>query len=177
MSATFIGELTIGEAVPGAAVACAAGVGGINGALPDIEARLAALSGFSPQPFSFAAQLLQAQQIVASIQFAITAALPAPSFDEQIATVVALVAQLEAQIVAINAQLSLVVGVQNALLTGHLFAYSALNQAQLVGADLSASLAAGLPGGAPTDTCNALLLITSTTTTWDVMRVLFKVEP
>ena len=177
MSATYIGELTIGEAVPGCDVAVEAGIAGINGALPDIESRLAALAGFSPQPFSFAAQLAQAQSIVASIQFAITAALPAPSFSDQIATIVALMAQLHAQVLAINAQLSIVVGIQGALLTGGVFAYASANQAQLVGADLSTSLAAGLPGGNPTDACNALLLITSTPATWDVMRAIFKVTP
>lgn len=177
MSAVYVGELSVGAAVPGAAASCDAGIAGIAGALPDIEARLEALASFSPAPFDFASQLALAEATLASVQLAIETALPAPSIDTQIANVLALAAQLHAQVAAINAQLSIVVGVKNLLATGGVFAFHLANTAAGIGADLTSALTGGVPGGAPTDACNALVLVAASGATWDAMSAMFKVTP
>ncbi len=177
MTIVHVGELTIGEVVPGATVACDAGVAGINAALPDIQARLAALAGFNPQPFSFDAQLAQAESIVTSTQLAIQFALPAPSLDFQIAMKEAQIAELLVIIEGINAQLSLVLGVQALLVAAGVSAYAYDGPVNGLGAAVTGELAGGLPGASPTASCNALVLVTPLPATWGDMSQLFKVSP
>lgn len=177
MTIVHVGELTIGAAVPGATIACDAGKAGINGALPDITARLTALADFNPQAFDFVAQLAQAEATVASINLAILTALPAPSFDAQLATITALVAELSVTVTAINGQLSLVLAVQSLLAAAGVSAYAYSGAVNGLGGDVAAELSGGLPGGAPTDPCNALVLVTASPVTWDAMAQVFKVTP
>jgi hypothetical protein len=177
MTATYIGELSIGAAVPGAELAAAAGVGGINGALPDITARLGALAAFAPLPVNFATQLTLAQSIVASVESAIALGLPMPSIDAQIAAVSALVAELLVTVTAVNVQLAAVLAFQSQLAAAGVFAFAYAGAVNALGADFTTALAAGLPGGAPTDACHALVLATTTPATWTVMSQVFKVSP
>jgi hypothetical protein len=177
MTATYIGSLSLGVAVPGAEAAAVAGIAGINGALPDIEARIAALEAFAPLPVDFGAQLLLAQQTVISIQSALTLGLPVPSIDDQIALVAAQLAALLATANAVHAQLSIVTGIKSLLEASGAFAYSVTNTVGGVGSDLSSVLAGGVPGGSPGDACHALLLLAVSPATWDAMSSLFKVTP
>lgn len=177
MTVQYVGNLSIGGAVPGAAAAAVAGAAGINAALPDILARIAALQAFAPLNVSFAAQLALAQQMVASVQAAITAGISAPSLAVQIAQVAALIAELLAAATAINAQLTIITDFQALLGTAGVHAYAYAGQVQNLGGEMSTELAAGVPGGAPTDASNALVLITTVPATWAAMANVFKVTP
>jgi hypothetical protein len=177
MTIVHVGELSIGGAVPGASAAVDAGVAGINGALPDITARLGALAAFSPLPVDFAEQLTLAQSIVVSVQSGIALGLPVPSIADQIAQVSALVAELLATVTAVNAQLSIVLAVKSLLTAAGVSAYAYTGLVNGLGGDVAAELAGGLPGGSPTDPCNAVVLVTATPETWDAMSSFFKVTP
>lgn len=175
---TPVGELSIGQAMPGAAAVGVAGAAGINLALPDIQARLAALLAFTPGEVNFAAQLTLALQTVASIQATIAAGIVPPSISFQLAAVAALVAELEAALVTITAQLTIIADFQ-ALLTNagmHVYAYS--GQVDDFGDELDAEIGAGLPGGSgPTESVDGLVLVTNVGATWTALSQIMQVVP
>lgn len=178
MTVDYVGSLSIGDAVPGAASAAVAGVAGINGALPDITARIAALLAFTPTPVSFSAQLALAQQTVVSIQAAIAGGFSPPDISAQIAAVAAELAALQASALAVQAQLAIVVAFQGLLTSAGVHAYAYNGQAGNLGSEFSAELAGGLPGGSgPTEAINALVLATNIGATWAAMSSVFKVSP
>lgn len=174
---TYLGELSIGDALPGALAANVAGMAGINAALPDILARLEALASFAPQPIVFGAQLALAQQMVASVTAAISLGLPAPSIAAQVAIVAALVSDLLAAVESVNAQLSILVAFEALLGAAGIHAYAFAGQTGDLGAELAAELSSGTPGGAASDAANALVLITTIPATWAAMGDVFKVTP
>jgi len=175
---TYLGELSIGVAVPGANSAVIAGLTGINAALPNILAQLEALSAFAPTPIDFAAQLTLANSIVTSVQAGITAGLPIPSMADQIAAVAALVAALLAQVSLANAQVVLLTDLQAPLAVGGLHAYAYAGPTNGLGSDVDVALAAGVPGGSgPSEASNALVLVTVEPATWSAVSVIFKVTP
>jgi len=177
MTVVHVGSLSIGDAVPAAATVSAAGVSGINGALPDLTARLLALASFSPAPVNFALQLALAQSTVASIQSAIALGLPAPSIAAQIAEVAAQVAALEAVLASVEANLATVVDVQAQLSVAGLHSYVYTGDVGDLGAEFTTELAGGLPGGAPTAAASAVLLITTSPAAWAAMEQVFRVTP
>ena len=180
MTIAVIGEMTIGEAMPGAAAGVSAGIAGISAALPDIAARLAALAAFAPQPINFATQLALAQQIVASIQASIAAVppLPIPDIGAQIAQVAALVASLKATVSGIQGQLDLLVVLQGAFAAAgiHVFAFD--GPIGNFGAEFAIQLAAGLPGGGgPGAHANALVFATADAVSWQALSQIVRVSP
>lgn len=174
---TPLGELAIGGTIPGAAAVGVAGSAGINLALPDIQARLEALLAFSPGAVDFVAQLALANSIVASIQAGISGGLTPPSIAAQIAIIGALIADLTAAVVTINAQLSIILDFQGLLSAAGIFAYAYDGDVQDLGDELDAEIGGGVGGGSPTDHCNALVLVTSTGATWTAMGQIFQVTP
>lgn len=177
MSLDYLGSLTLATAVVGAEVGATAGAAGINGALPDIAARLAALSSFAPVAGDFAADLALANSIVASLTAAISGGMTPPSIAAQIAIIEALIASLTATVAAVNANLTIVTDLLALLSTGGVFAYAYAGPANGLGAALTSELAGGFPGGAPTDATNALILATTAPATWTAMQALFKTTP
>jgi hypothetical protein len=177
MTVTYVGSLSIGDLVPGAAAAAVAGAAGINAALPDIQARIAALASFSPAPVDFAAQLALAQQMVASITASISLGLPVPSIAAQIAIVAAQIAALEASVLAINANLTIVTDFQDLLTAAGIHVYAFDGQVQDLGNELDTELSGGVPGGSPTDASNALVMVTTVSATWTAISQVFKVAP
>jgi hypothetical protein len=177
LTVAYVGSLSIGDAVPGAATVAAAGVAGISAALPDITARLEALAAFAPLPVDFTAQLVLAQQMLASVQLGISLGIPVPSIAAQIAAIVALVAELSAALAAINAQLEIIVDFQALLGAAGIHAYAYAGDTDQLGPELTAELAAGVPGGAASDPANALVLVTTLSATWTAMGSVFKVTP
>lgn len=163
MTVTYVGELSIGAAVPGAVTA-------LNLALPDLQARLASLVAFLPVNVDFAAQLVLAQQIVTSIQASITLGITPPSIAFQIAAVAALIAELEASVSAIADFTDLL-----AAAGLHVYAYA--GDTDQLGTEMDTELAGGVPGGGPTDAANALILITTVGATWTAMGGVFQVSP
>jgi hypothetical protein len=175
---TPVGELSIGEAVPGAASAAIAGQAGINLALPDLQGRLEALLAFAPAEVNFAAQLTLALQTVAAVQAAIAGGISPPSISAQLAIVAGLIADIQDAMLSIDAQLSIILDFQ-ALLVGagvHVYAYN--GEVQDFGAELDAEIGTGLPGGlGPAEDVDALVLVTNIPATWAAMSQVFQVSP
>ena len=171
---TYVGELSLGGSMPGADAAAVAGVAGINGALPDIESRIAALMAFTPTDVNFAAQLQLAQSVVTSIQASIALGLPEPSLAAQIAMVTALINSLLAVTVSVQAQLGIVIAFQGLLLAAGVHALAFDGTAGSLGSELDAALAPVVPAG---NHANAVVLVTTVPGTWDAMTGVFKVSP
>jgi hypothetical protein len=174
---TYLGSLSIGGVLPGAAAATVAGMAGINAALPDILARLDALAAFAPQPVSFSAQLGLANQMVTSVQAAISLGLPIPSIAAQLAIVGALVSDLLAAVSSVNAQLEILADFELLLGTAGVHAYAYAGDTGDLGAEFASELSGGTPGGAAGDAANALVLITTIPAVWAAMGEVFQVTP
>jgi hypothetical protein len=170
MTITALGTLDVGVAVPGALTAVGAGIAGINGALPDIQARIDALLAFTPSPVTFAAQLALAAQITASINDAISLGLPVPSISDQIAQVAAVIAALEAQVAAVNAQLTILTGLLAPLAVAGIDAYAFDGARNALGGELGTAL------GGSTAHANALVLVTTDPSAWAALGVIVKVS-
>lgn len=172
---TYLGELSIGEAVPGAAGACVAGIAGINAVLPDIAARLAALQAFVPiTPISFGVQLSIAQQLVPNIQACIDLGLQTPDIGLLVAALQALIDALLSTIAGITAKLDIVVDLQGLLAAAGLHAFAYAGTVGAFGGELSGALS---PVGGAGAACNALVLATTSPACWSAMGGVFKVSP
>ena len=165
MTTTFIGELTIGDFVPGVFDALLA-------AEADLEARIAALANFAVTvDLDLSGQLALALQIVASIEAAIALGLTAPSISAQIAAQVALTT-------ALQLQLELILELFDLFEAAGVWGYHYTGRADTLGSDMTTELSAGLPGGGgPSETVNALILITNVSATWTAMQQIFKTAP
>lgn len=174
MSVSYLGSLTLGAVSPGSASAAAAGTAGISAALPDIQARIAAMVSFAPTPVDFAASITLAQSTIASIQSALAFGISPPSIDAQIATIAAELAALQVQLASIETQLAVVADFSAVLETPGVHAYAYVGPVNQMGSDVSATLSGGFPGGTAGDNANALILGTSSPTTWAAMGQVFK---
>jgi hypothetical protein len=170
MTVTALGSLSVGEAVPGASTAIAAGTLGINSALPDILSRIEALLAFHPQPVDFLEMQSLAEQTVLSIKAGITAGLPVPSIAAQIAQIAALVAELQTQLVSINAQLSILTALQPQLLAAGIAAYAFDGTRSNLGSELAAAIGPGSMHA------NALALVVTDPTAWTALSAIVKVS-
>lgn len=170
MTITALGTLSVGGAVPGCAVAVTAGMAGINGALPDIEARLEALQGFSPQPINFGVQLALAEGIVASIKAGIALGLPVPSLTAQAAAVSALIASLHVQVALVNGHLDVLTALVAPLAVAGVAVYAFDGPTNTLGSEIDAVLGGG------TAHANALVMFTTNPTTWAAMSAVLKVS-
>jgi hypothetical protein len=169
MGLTSLGELTLAVALPGAAAACLAGQAGIGLALPDIQGRIAAMASFSPNPGSLADLIVLANQIIAMIEAAIAQGIVAPSLSVQIQIIAGIVAELEAIVVSIAAQLAIVTALLDVLAVGGLKAWV------YDGAEngLGPALTTALPN--PT-ACHALIFVAEADATWTACSAVFKVS-
>lgn len=175
---TPVGELTLGETIPGAVAVGVAGAAGINLALPNIQETLDALLAFSPAPVDFNAQLNLALQTVASIQAGISAGLTPPDIAAQIAIIAAQIAALAANVGTINAQLTIITDFQSLLSAAGIFVYAYAGDVGDFGTELQAEIGAGIPPSVdPGDNCNGLVLLTTVPATWAAMSEVFKVSP
>jgi hypothetical protein len=177
MTVTHLGSLTVGQAAPGGLALAAAGTAGIGLALPDLQARLTALASFAPSPPSITTDIALAQQIIASLQLALTVGIQPPSMDVQIAMVAALIATLSATIVSIDAQLSIIANLTNVLNTAGVHAYTFNGLANQLGPQMATELSGGFPGGSATDATNAVVLATTVAPAWAAMSAFFKTTP
>jgi hypothetical protein len=171
MSITHLGSLSIGVAVPGCATAVSAGIAGITGALDNLLAQLTALNAFVPVPIDFTAQLALAQQMVVSVQNAISVGLPVPSLAAQLAIIAAKVAELTAQITGITGQLTVLVDLQAPLEAAGVDVYAYDGPVDAFGSELDSAL------GSSSAHANALALVTTYPATWAAMTEIFKVTP
>lgn len=181
MTAWYIGGMSIGAAVPGAAAAASAGADGINTAFPDIEARLtalaqaiAALASMPPLP-TFPDMVARAAANLAGLQVAVsTPGLPPPpSLSTAIATLSALVADLNAMLAALNVKLTLITDFQGVLATSGLHVITYDGPRSNVGLDVDAQISAHVGGSGTTHT-NALVLVTTSGATWTKVGQVFQ---
>ena len=179
---TYIGQFTIGEAVPGAAIAVNAGIGGIGLAMPDLQGRisalqaqLAALATMPPFP-TFGEMIAQASFNLVQLELAIAVPNmpPPPSIAAVIATFEALVAALLATLGNVQGQLSAIVAVQTLLARGGVRAFAFSGDRTNIGSELQAAVNTEIGGAG---TAHALVLATTSGTTWSTMGQVFKVAP
>jgi hypothetical protein len=168
MSLTPLGSLALSAVVPGAASVSAAGQLGIDLALPDIQARIAALLAFTPTPPSLSADASLALAVNTDLEGAIHVGLVPPDISLQLAIIGALVVDLQNKVISINAQLSIIANLLGVLATAGVDAYAYDGQADALGAALTAQYAGD------TAHANALVLVTKIGATWTVMGSLFK---
>lgn len=166
---TDLGSATLAVTVPGAAGAAAA-IGVACGiAAPDVTAQLSALASFTPTvSLSFAAQLDIAASIVSNINAAIAAGITPPSLDAQIALSVDIIADLQAKLALIEAQAAIGIALGSLLATAGVRTLTYSGPQDDFGAELAAEL------GAPTTSCNALVLLTTSGAAWTAMQTLFR---
>ena len=176
MTATYLGSLTIGGTMPGAAAVGVAGAAGINSVLPDLLAEIEALLAWAPTPITFDAQLATLEAMITGINASITLGVPPPSILGQIANVAALVASLQGQVASLEAQLSIITAFQASLAAAgvHLVAYA--GPVSSFGVEVQARLAAA-PGLSPSDVCNALAFLTTVPATWAALATILKTTP
>jgi hypothetical protein len=171
----YLGELTIGQALSGVAVGLDAGAVGINAALPDIAARIAALEEalalLVPQPTTPAAQLALAQQIIVGINMSF--GLPLPSLSEQMAMLTAQLTSLLSQVAAVHAQLDLISVLRAGLGAGGLHALAYAGSAGAFGTEAGAALTEHV--GAPA-AAQALVLATTQPATFAALSQLARVS-
>ena len=171
---TDLGSLTLAVITPSLPSATAAITAVCDIAAPNVNAQLTALASFSPQAMvSIADQITMVQATLGALIEASLAVPPIPTIDlsAQVALALEAVAALELQLEAISLNLALAVDLNALLANGsvRLLTYSGPQD------DFGTELAAEL--GAPTTSINALVLLTSNSTSWSAMQTLFKTTP
>jgi hypothetical protein len=157
---TYVGEVTIGAAIPGVN-------GALLAAMADLNARLAALIAFQA---TVSLDLTAQINLAATISAALSAALQPPSLSVQINLVTALIAQLQLQ-------LQVIVDLFSLFANGGLHVYAYTGRADGLGPKVTTALTAGLPGGAAGDFTTALVLATTVGATAGAMPLVFKMSP
>jgi hypothetical protein len=165
MTTVYLGSLSIGGAVPGVQ-------GAIVNALGDVQARVTAVASFVPSitPPSISADIQTNAQILANLNAAATFGIEPPSLDLQVSI-------LASSLLLLKAQLDVILDLMNAFGSAGVHAYTYDGTASGLGAEFSTELAAGFPGGAPSDPTHAILLATTIPATWAAMSQIFKVTP
>jgi hypothetical protein len=158
---TPLGSVSIADMIPAPVIA-------INLALPDLQARLDAMLAFTPPAIDFAANLSLLAEIKASIEGAIALGITPPSIAAQLAIMAGLIRDL-------TLQLNAILAITGLFANAGIYAYAYDGAVNGLGPALTAELGAGLPGGLPSDHCNALVMVTSVAATWTGMSVVFKV--
>jgi hypothetical protein len=176
VTATYLGSVTIGGSMPGAAAVGIAGAAGINTLLPDLLAQIASLLSWTPTPISLTAQLSTLQSMIAGINAQITLGVPPPSLASQLAALAALIASLQGQVASLTAQLSIITAFQGSLASAgvHLVAFE--GPVSSFGGDVTARLSS-VPGLGPLDACHAISLLTTVPATWVALGKILKVTP
>lgn len=168
MTITYVGGITLGDALPGVRAPILAAMG-------DIQGRLVAMASFNAAlvPPSIASDIETAGKILFNLQ-ACAAAIASgqiapPSIDLQAQIMLDVVALLKLQLQAFADLKGLFA------FGAHVYAYQ--DQADALGGAFSTELAAGVPGGAGADTAYALLLVATEPAAWGAMAELFKTTP
>ena len=158
MTIDYVAEATVGGCVPTSLVAFGSVEGNLNGQLA-AQGNLKLTLQAGPPSVAVAASI--AGQVQASVT--------SPTFSVGLSANVAAIAAIEAQLAAL-AGIFAALGAMGV----HIFVYD--GDAASFGGEVSAAIGGGLPGGAPTDHINAIILATQTPGTWPAMQVIFKVS-
>lgn len=138
-------------------------------AYADLQARVTALEAAKSTlvPVNFTVQLQMLAVMMLNINAMLALGIQPPSIQLQLDLMLALIVQLEAE-------LAVILNLQNLLSTAGVHAYAYDGRADAFGGELSAQLSGGFPGGAPSDHTNALVLATTIPATWAAMAQVFK---
>ena len=158
---TPLGEVSVGACIPAAAMAFGAVEGNLNAQLVAAGNLKIALNVGSPT-------VAVAAQIGATVSAQVMASVTGPYFG------LAIDANLDA-IAAIRAALAAYAALFAALGVAGVFLYQYSGTADSFGNALQSVVGAGLPGGAPTDHIDSLVLIASTPAAWEAIAKLMKV--
>lgn len=157
---TPLGAVTVGGCLPTSVAAFASVEGNLEGQLAAAGSMKAALD-IGPPSVSLAAQM------AATVSGQITASVTAPYFGLQIDANLTLIAALQAQLAALA-------GILAALGTAGVYLYKYSGTADSFGTELQATVGGGIPGGAPTDHIDSLVLIASTPAAWAAIQTVMK---
>ncbi len=140
-----IGELTIGACVPTAVSAVAIADASLAVVLPQVEAQVFGLAQAQASliisPPSIEASILLAQQLIVSLQAALT--LPGAALNLE--AVALALAELEATLGSLQAQVSAVAAINVTLGTPGVWAYAHTGTPNSFGPDAAAEIGGGLP--------------------------------
>ena len=166
---TRIGELSLSDVVPllaemSALLSTAQGiaVASLQGQLSGIANVLGAITVAPP---SLGATITAALATVASLQ----AAISGPTVTLQATALLALQAELEAQLALLTVSLP----IPNASVSAYVFD----GHSSAIGAELQSEINGTLPGVSPGDRTRALILATTTSAAWEAMAQVFRVVP
>jgi hypothetical protein len=158
MTVSVIGEIELGAAIPGAVAALAL-------AIPDLEAKIAALVAFKPPSISFEADLEMALAMVANLKTMIRLGIKPPSIEAQIQIMLSLLAALQANLAAIAAF--------KAVLSAKAFVYGFEGPTSAFGTELQNEIGSGFPGFPASEQTHALVLGTTTQAAYSAMAKVF----
>ncbi|MBA3841094.1 MAG: hypothetical protein H0X39_00465 [Actinobacteria bacterium] len=88
-----------------------------------------------------------------------------------------MLSSLLAQVTGISGQLAICLDLTALLATGGLHVYAFAGAVGNIGGEFAVQLSGGLPGGAPGDACNALVLATTISGTWSALSQVMRVVP
>lgn len=167
MTASLVGEFTLGECLPLAAGAQVS----LQAQLPELAARVAgaleAQAAVTLQPPTLAADLAAALGLVAQIQAAIALGLPSVTLD--LALMASIVAELQASLGALQAQIALFA----CLGTPGVYLVAQDGTLGGLGADIGTAASVIGPSSTPT---NAVALICTTPEAWAAVSVAMRVS-
>lgn len=165
MSLTYLGSLTVGDALPAVADFNAQADASLSAQLPDVNARLNGFASIDLTPVTVLDLIAQIQGILTALN-----ALSIPVITPTIS--VGAQADLTAQGADLSAGLSASVALGNLLSAAGVHAYAYEGQAFDCGPAVSVATSSGLPGGAPSDQVFGLLLFTSVPSTAAALKTL-----
>jgi len=171
--------MSIGAAVPVALTASAALSATIGPAIAELTAKLAGLGKLllqvtvTPPTAALAAKVAAAGQVAAGL--AATAAAGLPGVSLQATGLLAIIAEIELQLVALNLGLEFVGELSGLLATAGVCVHTYEGRADRFGSEFTAAFASGIPsGGGPATTVNAIVLATTSSATWIAMQGVFR---
>ena len=166
MTTTYIGELTLGVAVP-------LPVALVSQAQFTLQAQVDATLAASINvqlPTTLLELLALAQSILAALESMLLHGLEPPSLSLQGAIFAQTLAQLSLQLAPFLAFATL-------MATGGVFGYVYDGPTNGAGGELTTELAGGFPGHGATDHCNLLVLGAKASATWTAMQAMFRTSP
>lgn len=143
MSISYIGSLTLGQAIPMASTAVLELDASVGLALPDVQARVDGLLALSIAPPPSLADLITSVQ---AMLLALQALLAAPLPD--VSATAAALADLQATLGSLTASLAFSASLGSLLGTAGIHYYVFAGAANELAAELGSLLSGGLPGGA-----------------------------
>ncbi len=162
MTVIAVGEISLGSGIPMVSGAYAT-------ALADIEAKIEAMASFRPVVSLPGLDIEVCAQTLLNLKANLALGIVPASITLQVDLALAALAALKAQL-KLLLELNDVLGV-----SAHLYSYT--GPTSDFGTELDAELAAGLPGGAPGDTAQAVVFIATAPAAVAALLALFKTSP